>query len=152
MRKDWDVFFMKLAFTIGEQSTCRRRNVGAVAVRDKRILATGFNGAPRNTAHCTDIGCLREKLHIPSGERHELCRGAHAEANVVTCAANTGVSLAGATLYVTNYPCAACAKLIINTGFTAIYYANDYNDELAKQLFREADVSVTRLILLGSMA
>lgn len=133
-RLPWNQHFMRLAEVIAEQSTCLRRQVGAVAVRENYILATGFNGAPRGIPHCEEVGCIRQERGIPSGTQHELCRGAHAEQNVIACAAYNGVSLSGATLYVTHYPCAQCAKILINAGFAIIYYMNDYDDKLAKDL------------------
>ena len=115
-RPSWKEYFMGIASLVAKRSTCRRRRVGAIVVRDKRILATGYNGAPAGLPHCLDTGCLREEMEIPSGERHELCRGLHAEQNVIIQAAYHGVSIKGGTLYCTNLPCSICAKMLINAG------------------------------------
>ena len=139
-RIPWSQYFMKIAHLVAERSTCLRRRVGALAVKDKHILATGYNGAPSGMAHCLDIGCLREKLGVPSGQRHEICRGLHAEQNVIVQAAVHGVSIQGATLYCTTQPCLICAKLLINCGVTTIYYAQNYPDELTEAMLDEAGV------------
>jgi len=145
-RPDWDEYFMKIAHLVSERSTCLRRKVGAVLVRDKRILATGYNGAPRNITHCEVTGCLREKLKVPSGERHELCRGLHAEQNVLLQAALYGVSTQGASLYVTVTPCIICAKMLINAGIAEIVFEGDYPDEMAKDFLKEAGVKLRRFV------
>src|SRR3990172_677398 len=129
-RPDWDEYFLDIADLVARRSTCRRRNVGAVLVRDKRILATGYNGAPTGLRHCLDLGCLREQLQVPSGERHELCRWLHAEQNSIIQAALHGVSVREATLYCTNYPCVICAKMIINAGVAKVIYREGYRDQL----------------------
>jgi dCMP deaminase len=121
-----------------------RRQVGAVVVRDKRILSTGYNGAPTNCKHCSEVGCLRQQLNVPSGERHELCRALHAEQNAIAQAAQHGMSMKGATIYVTNQPCSLCAKLIINAGLSHIIYEGDYPDTLAAMLLEEAGISLTQ--------
>ena len=140
-RISWDGYFMKIAFLASERSTCLRRNVGAVIVKDKKILATGYNGAPRKTKDCLEIGfCLREKKKIPSGQRHELCRAAHAEANAIAQAAQFGVSIDKGTVYCTNFPCSMCAKLLINSGITEIVYKEGYPDDLAKELLKESGI------------
>ncbi len=139
-RIPWPEYFMRIAFLVAERSTCLRRKVGAVAVKDKRILATGYNGAPSNLAHCLDIGCLRDKLAIPSGERHELCRGLHAEQNVIIQAAVHGVSLTDSEIYCTNQPCLICSKMLINCKIKTIYFANEYSDTIAISLLDEAGV------------
>ncbi len=131
---------MRIAYLVSERSTCLRRKVGAVAVKDKRILATGYNGAPSNLAHCLDIGCLREKLGVPSGERHEICRGLHAEQNVIIQAAIHGISLQGAEIYCTTQPCLICSKMLINCRIRSVYFAESYPDELAEGMMREAGV------------
>ena len=136
----WPDYFMRIALLVAERSTCLRRRVGAVAVKDRRILATGYNGVPAGVAHCEAVGCLREKLHIPSGERHELCRGLHAEQNVIIQAAVHGISLAGAEIYSTTQPCLICSKMLINCGVTAIYYAQGYPDPLAESMLHEAGI------------
>ena len=144
-RIPWPDYFMGIAYLVAERSTCLRRKVGALAVKDKRILATGYNGAPANTAHCLDIGCLREQLKVPSGERHELCRGLHAEQNVIIQAALHGVSTKGSTLYCTNHPCVICAKMIINAGIVRIVIRDGYSDKLAAEMLREAGITVKQI-------
>lgn len=144
-RPPWQVYFMDIANLVACRSTCLRRHVGAVAVKDKRILATGYNGAPSGVPHCLDVGCLREQEGIPSGERHELCRGIHAEQNVIIQAARHGVSIEGATLYCTNLPCVICSKMLINAGIKEIFYREGYADALSEDLLMAAKVPVTRL-------
>lgn len=144
-RPDWDTYFLDIVELVSRRSTCRRRAVGAGLVRDRRILATGYNGAPSKLAHCLDIGCLREQLKVPSGERHELCRGLHAEQNVIIQAALHGVITKGSTLYCTNHPCVICAKMIINAGIVRIVIRDGYSDKLAAEMLREADVVVKQL-------
>jgi dCMP deaminase len=139
-RPSWDEYFLQLATQAASRSTCLRRQVGAVLVRDKRILATGYNGAPRGVSHCLDIGCLREQMGIPSGERQELCRAIHAEQNAVIQAAIHGVAIEGATLYTTLHPCVLCAKILINCGVREIHYVEGYPDELSRELLAEAGV------------
>lgn len=139
-RMPWPDYFMRIAFLVAERSTCLRRKVGAVAVKDKRILATGYNGAPSNVPHCEQTGCLREQLGVPSGQRHEICRGLHAEQNVIVQAAVHGVSIYGAEVFCTTQPCLICSKLLINTGVKAVYFAESYPDELAESLMHEAGV------------
>lgn len=143
MRPSWDQYFMEIAHLVKTRSTCMRRQVGAVVVKDKRILSTGYNGAPTNCKHCTDIGCLREQMHIPSGERHELCRALHAEQNAIAQAAQYGISMQGAKIYVTHQPCSLCAKLMINAGITEIIFEGEYPDKLAIQLLSEAGIKTT---------
>ncbi len=143
-RPSWDEYFLQLARQAATRSTCLRRQVGAVLVGDKRILATGYNGAPRGVAHCLDTGCLREQLGIPSGERHELCRAIHAEQNAVIQAAVHGVAIEGATLYCTHHPCILCAKILINCGVREIHYLEGYPDELSRQMLAEAEVVLVK--------
>ena len=135
---------MGIASLVSERSTCKRRAVGAVLVKDKRILATGYNGAPTGLKHCLDIGCLREDLNIPSGERHELCRGIHAEQNAIIQAAFHGVSIRDATLFCTNLPCSICAKIIINAGIKKVYYKSEYSDPMSEEMLKEAGIKVIR--------
>ena len=135
---------MLLAHIIKLRSTCLRRKVGAVIVKDKRIIATGYNGAPKNIPHCEITGCLREKLNIPSGERHELCRGLHAEQNAIIQAAVFGQSTKDAILYSTTYPCIICAKMIINAEIREVVYDDDYEDSLAKRILEEANIKIRR--------
>jgi len=136
---------MDITHLVAKRSTCLRRQVGAVLVRDKKILATGYNGAPSGLEHCLEIGCLRERLGIPSGERHELCRGLHAEQNAIIQAAYHGVGIRGATLYCTNHPCIICSKMIINAGIQKIIFEEGYADALAKQMLKESKVRVQRV-------
>ena len=146
-RPPWPIYFMDIADLVARRSTCLRRQVGAVAVKDKRILATGYNGAPSGIPHCLEVGCLREQEGIPSGERHELCRGIHAEQNVIIQAAYHGVPIQGGTLYCTNLPCAICSKMLINAGIKEIYYREGYADFLSEELLKAAGVPVIRLAL-----
>jgi len=146
VRPDWDSYFMKIAYLVATRSTCIRRKVGAVIVKDKRILSTGYNGAPSGLLHCLDIGCLRDKMNIPSGERQELCRGLHAEQNAIIQGAMYGVSLMGSTIYVTNQPCITCAKMLIQAGIVKIIYQGDYPDTFALELLKEAKVELIKFI------
>ena len=141
-RPTWDEYFMKVTRTVTERSTCLRRHVGAILVRNKRILATGYNGAPRGLKHCAEVGCLRERMGVASGERHELCRGLHAEQNALLHAASHGIRIEGSTLYTTTCPCSACAKMLINGGIVRIVAAEDYPDEMAKEMFEQAGIQV----------
>jgi dCMP deaminase len=144
-RPSWKEYFMDIALLVAKRSTCRRRRVGAITVRDKRILATGYNGAPTGLPHCLDIGCLREELEVPSGERHELCRGLHAEQNVIIQAAYHGVSIKGATLYCTNLPCSICSKMLINAGIRDIIYQEGYADHMTEEMLRAAGVKLVQI-------
>lgn len=144
-RPSWDSYFMAIADLVSTRSTCLRRAVGAVLVRDKRILATGYNGAPSGLRHCLELGCLREEKNVPSGERHELCRGLHAEQNAIIQAALHGVSTNGATIYCTNHPCTICAKMIVNAGINSVVIMESYADRLAEEILREARVEVRTL-------
>ena len=141
-RPSWDQYFMEIAELVSSRSTCLRRQVGAVLVRDKHIISTGYNGAPRGVTHCLDMGCLRQQLGIPSGERHEMCRGTHAEQNAIIQAALHGVSTSGATLYCTHQPCILCAKMLINAGVETIVFRGAYPDKLALELVNEAGVEL----------
>jgi dCMP deaminase len=133
---------MNITSLVAQRSTCTRRAVGAIIVKDKRILSTGYNGAPSGIGHCLEIGCLRETMNIPSGERHELCRGIHAEQNAIIQAAYHGVSVKDAVLFCTNLPCSICAKMLINAGIKKIYYQTGYADDLSRDLLDEAGVEV----------
>ncbi|MBN1254523.1 MAG: cytidine/deoxycytidylate deaminase family protein [Deltaproteobacteria bacterium] len=141
-RPSWDEYFIEIARLVVSRSTCLRRQVGAVLVKDKKILATGYNGAPSGLPHCLDVGCLRDELKIPSGERHELCRGLHAEQNAIIQAAYYGVSINGATLYCTNLPCIICTKMLINAGIQRVVFEEGYADPLAQQMWEESSVIV----------
>jgi dCMP deaminase len=141
-RPSWDEYFISIAGLVSTRSTCLRRKVGAVLIRDKKILATGYNGAPSNIKHCEKTGCLREKLRIPSGERHELCRGLHAEQNAILQAALHGVTVKDATLYSTTQPCIICAKMLINAGIKEIVIAGHYPDKMSREILKEAGVKI----------
>jgi dCMP deaminase len=136
---------MAITDLVAERSTCMRRKVGAVIVKEKYILATGYNGAPRGLPHCSEVGCLREKLKVPSGEKHELCRGLHAEQNAIIQAAYHGVSIKGATLYTTNLPCSICTKMIINAGIVKVIYREGYADQLSSSLIKEAGIEIEKI-------
>jgi len=148
-RPDWEVYFLKIARLASTRSTCLRRHVGAVLVKEKNILATGYNGAPSGVPHCADVGCLREKESIPSGQRHELCRGLHAEQNAIIQAAYHGVSIRGAVLFCTNFPCVICSKMLINAGIRIIYYESGYADSLSEQMLQEAGMEIHRVEMEG---
>ena len=143
-RPSWEQYFMDIVEIVSRRSTCLRRKVGAILVRDKRILATGYNGAPTGLRHCLERGCLRDELQIPSGERHELCRGLHAEQNAIIQAALHGVSVRGAVLYCTNHPCIICSKMIVNSGITGIVFREGYSDRLSEEILREAAIPVRK--------
>ena len=144
-RPSWEKYFMDIAILVAKRSTCLRRAVGALIVKDKRILATGYNGAPSGIRHCAEVGCLRETMNIKSGQRHELCRGIHAEQNAIIQAAYHGVQIKDASLYCTNLPCSICTKMIINAGIKKIYYREGYADELSKDMLAETEIEVIQL-------
>jgi dCMP deaminase len=133
---------MSMAFLAATRSTCIRRKVGAVLVKNKHVLATGYNGPPKGLKHCDETGCLREKLGVPSGERHEICRGLHAEQNAIIQAAVFGISIDKSVIYVTDTPCVVCAKMLINAGVKEIIYGGDYPDDLARQMIDESSISI----------
>lgn len=134
-RPSFDETFMEIAYTWAKRATCLRRKVGAVIAKDKQQLTAGYNGAPRGMPHCAELGgCLREKLGIPSGQRHELCRGTHAEQNAITQAAKFGINIEGGTLYCNTYPCVICAKMILNAGIKKVVYDSNYDDALSKEM------------------
>jgi len=147
VRPSWDKYFLEIAAVVAGRSTCLRRQVGALIVKDKRILTTGYNGAPRGLAHCLDVGCLRDDSGADSGKVHELCRGLHAEQNAIIQAALHGVSIDGGVLYSTHQPCVLCTKMIINAGLWAIYYLEPYPDPLAKRLLEEAGTLSEKMTL-----
>ncbi|MDD2778235.1 MAG: cytidine/deoxycytidylate deaminase family protein [Methanocellales archaeon] len=147
MRPSIDDYFLEIASVVAKRSTCLRNQVGAVIVKDKRILSTGYNGAPRNLEHCLDIGCIREQNDIPSGERHELCRGVHAEQNAIIQSAIHGVSIEGSTLYSTHQPCILCAKIIINAKICRVLFVNSYPDDAALKFLRQAKVEIEQKAL-----
>ena len=142
-RPGWDDYFMGFARLASARSSCLRRRVGAVIVRERRIISTGYNGAPAGVSHCGETGCLREKMGVPSGERHELCRGLHAEQNAIIQAALHGVSTQGGTIYCTHLPCIICAKMLINAGIRDVVIESGYPDSLTEEMLREAGVVIT---------
>lgn len=146
-RPSWDEYFLELADLVASRSTCLRRQVGAVLVRQERIISTGYNGAPRGLAHCLDLGCLRTEMNIPSGQRYELCRGVHAEQNAIINAAYYGVSTKGSVLYCTNQPCIICARILINAGIVRIIHRGNFEDTLALQFLQEAGIELLELPL-----
>ncbi|MFA5628649.1 MAG: dCMP deaminase family protein [Dehalococcoidales bacterium] len=139
-RPDIDEYFLKLAAVVAERSTCLRRHVGAVAVRDKHILSTGYNGAAANCKDCLELGCLRNQLNIPSGERHEICRAIHAEQNAIIQAALHGVSIEGCTIYCTHTPCILCAKMLANAKIKRFVSFGEYSDNAFLELFKEVGI------------
>jgi dCMP deaminase len=144
-RPSWDQYFMGVSFLVSQRATCLRRKVGAVLVKDKQILATGYNGAPVGLEHCQITGCLRETTKVPSGQRHEICRGLHAEQNVLLQAAKHGTSVKASTLYITNSPCSICAKMIINAGIDEIVVFDDYPDKMAMEFLKQSQVVLRKL-------
>lgn len=143
-RPDWTEYFMDITRLVARRSTCIRRQVGAIVVKDKRVLATGYNGVPTGLAHCEDVGCIREQNNIPSGQRHELCRGLHAEQNTIIQAAYHGISINGAILFCTTLPCSICLKMLINAGIKEIIYEQGYPDDLTESLLQETDLTLTK--------
>jgi dCMP deaminase len=141
-RPDWDTYFLSIAKVVASRSTCMRRKVGAVLVKDRQILSTGYNGAPKGITHCEEAGCLREELGIPSGERHEICRGSHAEINAIAQAAYAGVSTAGCWLYCTHEPCVYCTKALLNCGCSRIVFINSYPDQIAREIISQSGVEI----------
>ena len=141
-RPSYDEYFMEMAKVVSKRSTCLRRKVGAILVKDKHILSTGYNGAPKGLSHCSEVGCLRKDLKVPSGERHELCRGLHAEQNAIIQAAVFGISIKNSILYCTNTPCVVCVKMLINAGVDEIVFLGEYPDELAKKMLDESSIKI----------
>lgn len=145
-RPSWDEYYMEMAELAAKRSTCLRRNVGAVIVKDNHAVATGYNGAPKGLKHCVEIsGCLREQLNVPSGQRHELCRALHAEQNAIIQAAAMGHSVEGGTIYITHQPCAICSKMIINAGIKRIVVKEGYPDDMAVEILAEAGLKAVKL-------
>jgi dCMP deaminase len=143
-RPDNDTYFMRMADLVATRSTCLRRQVGAVVVKEKRVLTTGYNGAPKGLKHCAEVGCVRMQNNIESGTRHELCRGVHAEQNAVIQAAYFGASIKDATIYTTTYPCAMCTKILVNAGIREVVYKDDYVDPLSREIMEESGVVARR--------
>lgn len=144
-RPSWDAYFMAFAKLAGRRASCLRRQVGAVVVKNNMVLTTGYNGAPRGLPHAAEVGCLRDKLGVASGQRHELCRGLHAEQNAIIQAARHGISIEGAELYCTHHPCVICIKMIINAGLVRVYYLEGYPDTIAEQIIRESGYEVVQV-------
>ncbi|TGE34121.1 dCMP deaminase family protein [Desulfosporosinus sp. Sb-LF] len=144
-RPSWDSYFMQMAQVVAGRSTCLRRQVGAVMVKDRQILSTGYNGSPSGLLHCEEIGCLRQNLNVPSGERHEICRAVHAEQNALVQAAKHGVSIIGADIYTTHQPCVLCTKLLINVGIKRVIYTHSYPDQFALAMAQEAGLVLVQL-------
>jgi len=144
-RPDNDAYFMSMAELVSSRSTCLRRQVGAVIVKEKRVLSTGYNGAPKGIKHCAEVGCVRQQNNVESGTRHELCRGVHAEQNAVIQAAYFGVSIKDASIYTTNFPCVMCAKILINAGIREVVFRDDYIDELSRGILSESMTVVRRV-------
>lgn len=145
IRPGWDEYFMKMALLVAERSTCLRHHVGAVIVRDKRILTTGYNGAASGTKDCLQLGCLREKMKIPSGTRHEICRAIHAEQNAIIQAGLHGINLKDAVIYCTHSPCILCAKMLANVKISRFITCNEYPDKSFKPLFREVGIEFVKI-------
>ena len=143
-RPEWKDYFIGIARLVSKRSTCTRRKVGAVVVRDKRVLATGYNGSPTGLSHCAETGCIRKKMSVPSGQRHELCRGLHAEQNAIIQAAYHGINIQNARLYCTTLPCSICFKMIINAGIKEVVYEEGYPDDLTVELLKESDIKMTK--------
>lgn len=148
MRPSWDTYFMEITGVVAKRATCIRRSVGAILVKERHILASGYNGPPAGLAHCSDVGCLRDRMGIPSGERHELCRGLHAEMNALIQAAVHGISVEGSTLYVTHHPCSLCAKMLINARVERIVYGDEYSDELTRSILEESGIEMVKFPLI----
>jgi dCMP deaminase len=147
MRPSWEQYFGQIARTVATRSTCLRRHVGAIVVKNKRILSTGYNGPPTGLPHCDETGCLRQQMNIPSGQRQEICRGLHAEQNAIIQAALHGAAIAGSDIYVTHQPCITCAKMIINAGIKRVVCLGTYPDEMARSLFKEAGINLEMMEL-----
>ncbi len=139
-RPGWNEYFMQITQLVASRSTCMRRQVGALLVKEKNIMATGYNGVPSGITHCEVTGCLREQLNVPSGERHELCRGLHAEQNAIIQAAKHGASIVGSTLYCTDSPCIICSKMLINAGVVEVIFGRGYPDSLSLEMLAEAGI------------
>lgn len=144
-RPDNDTYFIRMAELVATRSTCLRRQVGAVVVKEKRVLSTGYNGAPKGLRHCDEVGCIRMENNVESGTRHELCRGVHAEQNAVVQAAYFGTSIKDSTIYTTNFPCVMCTKILLNAGIIEIVYKDDYIDPLSKEILKETGIIVRKV-------
>lgn len=141
-RPAWQKYFIEMAYLVSARSTCLRRKVGAVLVRNNQVLSTGYNGAPKGVLHCSVTGCIREQLNVPSGVKHELCRGVHAEQNAIIQAAVNGTSIQHGELYCTTQPCIICAKMIINAEVSRVFVAESYNDPMSLEMLTQANVEL----------
>ena len=144
-RPSFDEYFMKIAHIVSSRSTCMRRNVGAVIVKDNHILSTGYNGAPKGFNHCSKSGCIRKEMNVPEGQKHELCRGLHAEQNAIIQAAVFGVSIKEGIIYSTHFPCSVCTKMIVNAEIKEVIYAEYYPDDLSQKILEESNIKVRKL-------
>lgn len=144
-RPSWDEYFMDMAKLVATRSTCLRRQVGAVIVKDKCVISTGYNGASKDAKHCTEVGCIREKLNIPSGQQLDLCRAVHAEQNALVQAARSGTSTKDAVIYITVTPCFQCAKMLVNAGIKEVVVDGVYPDERTQELFKEVGVNIRKI-------
>ncbi len=144
-RISWDDYFFEFAELASTRTNCLRRKVGAVLVKDKMVISTGYNGPPRGIPHCLKAGCIRKEENIPSGQRHDLCRGLHAEQNAIIQAAKNGVNVSGAHLYCSTKPCSICTKMIINSGITKVFYKQDYDDKFADKIAKQSDVEFIKV-------
>lgn len=142
IRPSWNDYFLEVADLVATRSTCLRRHVGAVLVKDKRIISTGYNGAPRKLKHCSEVGCLRSEKDIPSGQRYELCRGVHAEQNAIINAAYYGISTQDTVMYCTHQPCIICARIMINAGVVKVVHRGNFQDDIALELMKEAGIEL----------
>ncbi|KAF0134182.1 MAG: dCMP deaminase [Candidatus Saganbacteria bacterium] len=144
-RPSWDEYFIQITNDVSKRATCVKRKVGAVIVKNNRILTTGYNGAPKSFNHCTELTCVRKQMEVPSGQRHELCRGLHAEQNAIIQAAVHGVEIDGGTLYCNYQPCVICVKMMINAGMKKLVYQGGYPDELAAEMLKESKIEVVKI-------
>lgn len=144
-RPTWDEYFMKMASLVAERSTCLRHHVGAIIVKEKRALTTGYNGSAKGMKDCLELGCLRDELGIESGTRHEICRAIHAEQNAIIQAGVHGINISNSTMYCTHTPCMICAKMIVNAGIKEIVSYHDYADEEARKFLKEAGINLVKV-------
>ncbi|MFC1767206.1 cytidine/deoxycytidylate deaminase family protein [Candidatus Margulisiibacteriota bacterium] len=144
-RPSWDEYFMEITQVVAKRATCTKRNVGAVIVKDHRVLSSGYNGTPKGIEHCDKRGCLRKEQNVPSGQRHELCRGLHAEQNAIIQAAWHGVKIKDSTMYCTHQPCIICVKMMINAGIKELVYSGGYPDKLAEEMLKESEIKVRKI-------
>lgn len=144
-RANWNEYFLKIAALVAERSTCKRHHIGAVIVKDRQILTTGYNGAARNLPDCMQKGCIRDKLKIPSGQQQQVCRAIHAEQNAIIQAAIHGQNISGSTLYCTHSPCVICAKMIVNARIKTVVSYDDYAGKAFVKLFKQAGIEFKKI-------